>query len=94
MKVKTMLAIIFSLNLATASASEMITVHVNGMVCSFCARGIEKKFSALAEIKDIKVDLTSKTVSLITHDNQTVQDLKIKTLMTEAGYHVTSIERK
>lgn len=71
-----------------------ISVKVSGMVCSMCAQGIQKKFSKLPEVKDIKVDLDTKVVSITTKDNLDVRDGKIKELITEAGYNVASIERK
>jgi copper chaperone CopZ len=71
-----------------------ISVKVSGMVCSMCAQGIQKKFSKLQEVKEIKVDLDSKVVSITTKDDLDVQDAKIKELITEAGYNVASIERK
>ena len=71
-----------------------ISVKVSGMVCSMCAQGIQKKFSKLEEVKEIKVDLDTKVVSIKTKDNHDVQDEKIKELIQEAGYNVASIERK
>lgn len=71
-----------------------ISVKVSGMVCSMCAQGIQKKFSKISEVKDIKVDLDSKNVTISTKDDLDIQDSKIKELITEAGYNVASIERK
>lgn len=71
-----------------------ITVKVSGMVCSMCAQGIHKKFSKLEEIKDVKVDLDTKVVSLSTKNDLDLSDAKIKELITEAGYNVAAIERK
>lgn len=71
-----------------------ITVKVSGMVCSMCAQGIQKKFSKLPEVKDLKVDLDSKVVSINTKEGKSLADSKIKELITEAGYNVASIERK
>ncbi len=79
---------------SSATFAKDISVKVSGMVCSMCAQGIQKKFSKLPEVKDIKVDLDTKVVSIITKDNQDIQDSKIKELITEAGYNVASIERK
>lgn len=71
-----------------------ISVKVSGMVCSMCAQGIQKKFGKLPEVKEIKVDLDSKVVSISTKDDKDISDAKIKELITEAGYNVASIERK
>lgn len=76
------------------SFAEQITIKVNGMVCSMCAQGIQKKFSKLTEVKDMNVNLDTKIVSISTKNDQTVSDAKIKEIINEAGYNVQSIERK
>jgi copper chaperone CopZ len=38
--------------------SQIAVVNVKGMVCDFCARGIEKTFMKDAAVKKIDVDLT------------------------------------
>ena len=73
--------------------AEAITVGVNGMVCSMCAQGISKKFSAL-KVEELKVDLDNKVVSFSTAEANKVSDEKIKELIKEAGYVVTDIKRK
>lgn len=71
-----------------------ITVKVNGMVCSMCAQGIQKKFSKISEVKEIKVDLDTKVVSIVTKDDTDILDSKIKEIITDAGYNVATIKRK
>lgn len=77
----------------TALAKD-ITVKVNGMVCSLCAQGIEKKFNEVSEVHSIKVDLDNKVVSISTKDNLDLDDERITKIITGAGYNVASIERK
>lgn len=71
-----------------------ISVKVSGMVCAMCAQGIQKKFKKLSEVKTIKVDLDTKVVSIQTKEEKDINDDIIKKLIIEAGYNVTSIERK
>ena len=40
-----------------ASGEQVAVVNVNGMVCDFCARGIEKTFMKSADVKKVDVDL-------------------------------------
>ena len=89
---KVMAAMICFLSLS-AYAGE-INVKVSGMVCSMCAQGIKKKFSALDAVKDINVNLDNKFVQIQTKDGQDVSDNKINELIKEAGYNVANIERK
>jgi mercuric ion binding protein len=87
--------ILIALMLISGSAmAKDITVKVNGMVCSMCAQGIEKKFSEVREITKIKVDLDNKVVFLTTKENLDVDDERITKIITEAGYNVAGIERK
>ena len=80
--------------MSTASFAGEINVKVNGMVCSMCAQGIQKKFKTLPEVKSLEVDLDKKFVSIISQDNATLSDETITKLIKEAGYNVESIERK
>jgi len=85
---------LFALVSIAGLRAEDITVKVNGMVCSLCAQGIQKKFKAISSVQEIKVDLSSKLVSIKTQNANDLADDKIKTIITEAGYNVASIERK
>lgn len=76
----------------TASA-ETIKASVNGLVCAFCATGIEKTFHKQAAVDTVKVDLDNKLVTIITKPQQTLDDTTITKLVNDAGYSVTSITR-
>jgi len=82
------------LGLFSAAAADTIRVTVNGMVCGFCATGIEKTFRAQPEVKTVDVDLKNKVVTIHTREGQTIDDSKIKKLLTGAGYSVTGIVKK
>lgn len=71
-----------------------IEIKVNGMVCSMCAQGIEKKFSSEESVQKIDVNLDHKMVHLQTKNGQNIPDSTIKKLITEAGYQVVSIKRE
>lgn len=70
-----------------------ITVQVKGMVCGFCAQGIEKKFKALPEVAGVKVSLETKKVDLDTKEGKDVSDEQIRKIVTDAGYDVVKIDR-
>ncbi|WP_408096518.1 heavy-metal-associated domain-containing protein [Peredibacter sp. HCB2-198] len=89
---KKLLAVFLMLGALNVMAAE-VNVKVSGMVCSMCAQGIQKKFSAIPGVKNLNVDLTNKFVKFETGD-QEVSDETITKLITEAGYNVASIERK
>lgn len=80
--------------LTTAAYAETITATVNGMVCAFCATGIEKTFKKQPAVETIKVDLDTKLVTIHTRKGKTLDDKTVKKLITNAGYSVISIKRK
>lgn len=71
-----------------------INVKVNGMVCSMCAQGIQKKFKSEEAVKKLNVDLDKKVVQIITEEGKDLSDETITKLIKEAGYNVAGIERK
>ena len=88
------LALLLSLSPMAMASSQEIDIGVNGMVCSFCAQGIEKKFHAQPSVDDVKVSLSKKNVKLTLKDGQKLDDPTIKRILTDAGYSVQSIVRK
>ena len=88
-----LLPIVTSLSLSAIVSADTINAHVNGMVCGFCATGIEKTFKAQPEVASVKVDLQSKLVTVSTKDGKTLDDAKLKKLIANAGYSVVSIDR-
>ncbi len=90
----TLLAIIIALSLGAAVAADTIKASVNGMVCGFCATGIEKTFKAQPEVQTVNVDLEKKLVTIRTKEGQTIDDAKLKKLIGNAGYSVVAIVRE
>ena len=76
-----------------AMATQSIKANVNGMVCAFCAQGIEKKMRALSQTKDVYVNLKQRLVAVEVKDGQTISDETVKDIITKAGYSVTSIAK-
>jgi copper chaperone CopZ len=88
--------IIITLVMGIASISSMaansIKVTVNGMVCAFCAQGIEKRISKMAATKEVFVDLKKKTVAVEAKDGQVLDAKAISAEIVDAGYDVVKIE--
>jgi mercuric ion binding protein len=88
------LLIIVVLVVLTGSAwAETITTTVNGMVCAFCATGIEKTFRKQPEVATVKVDLPKKQVLITTKPGKTLSDARIKEVVTYSGYTMGKINR-
>lgn len=78
----------------TLSLANQITITVTGMVCAFCAQGIEKKFAAEDSVAKVRVDLDQKTVDLDLKPGVQIDDRRIMKLVNESGFNVKKIERK
>ncbi len=75
-----------------ALAAQTIKATVNGMVCAFCAQGIEKKMRALSQTQDVYVNLKQRIVAVELKDGQNLSFDTVKDLIKDAGYDVTGIE--
>ena len=91
---KYLLTIIVIFGLTAAVSADTIRATVNGMVCAFCATGIEKTFKSQPEVKTVNVDLESKLVTIETKQGQRLEDAKIKKLLGNAGYSVVAVARQ
>ena len=88
-----LLTFVIVAGLAGSALAETITTSVNGMVCAFCATGIEKTFRKQPEVATVKVDLPKKRVIITTKPGKTLSDTKIKEVVTYSGYTMGSIAR-
>jgi cation transport ATPase len=89
--IKTVVAASILLSGFTVHA-ETTQITVNGMVCAFCAQGIESALSALPETKAVYVDLTAKVVAIESKSGMTLNTAKIKKEIEDAGYDTVKFE--
>ena len=90
---KTLITLAILVALMGSTYAETITTTVNGMVCAFCATGIEKTFRKQPQVEKVRVDLPKKTVTVTTKPGQTLSDDKIKEIVTYSGYTMGKIVR-
>ncbi|MFZ4125181.1 MAG: heavy-metal-associated domain-containing protein [Rickettsiales bacterium] len=79
--------------LSTGAYAGEIHAKVKGLVCAFCAQGVEHSFKEKASVDKVKVDLDAGLVTIITKEGQDISDADIKSTITDAGFDVTKIER-
>lgn len=84
---------VFAFTSQIAIAATSIKAEVNGMVCAFCAKGIEKKLNAMPEGKGAFVDLKNRVVVMELKDGQEVTLEKFTQVIKDAGYTVSKIEK-
>jgi len=70
-----------------------VNVDVNGMVCDFCARALEKVFIKKDEVDSINVDLNNGKIAINFNEGFSLDNSKIKKLVTDSGYDVVKINR-
>lgn len=69
-----------------------LKLQVNGMVCSFCAQGIEKRLKSLPDTGAIFIDLRNKVVAVEPRPGQALDAQRVATEVREAGYDVVGTE--
>jgi len=89
-----LIVLVSAMTIGNAAQAETILASIHGMVCAFCATGIEKSFKKQAAVETVKVDLDKKLVTLNTKPDKTLDDDTVKKVIADAGYTVVGIERK
>jgi len=77
---------------ASSFAATSVKASVNGMVCAFCAQGIERRLSKLPATQAVYVDLKRKVVAVEFKEGQTLDAKTITAEIVDAGYNVTKLE--
>ena len=77
---------------SSVMAAESMKINVNGMVCAFCAQGIEKRLTNMAATKAVFVDLKQRIVAVEAKDGQKLDAKAIASEITDAGYDVVKQE--
>jgi copper chaperone CopZ len=79
---------------ATAvSAAATVEMTVNGLVCAFCAQGIEKKLKKYPATAEVVVNLEHHLVAVSLKEGQDISDAELRKALTDAGYTVKTIAR-
>ena len=79
---------------ASPAIAATIEMDVNGLVCAFCAQGIEKKLRAFPATTDVVVSLEKKLVALSIKAGADIGDEELRKALTDAGYAVKAIRRE
>lgn len=90
---KKLLVTIVALTLGANAAAATIEVTVYGLVCGFCAQGIEKALRKKAATADVVVSLENQLVAVATREGTDLTDEEVTKALTDAGYDVRGITR-
>src|SRR3984893_15505843 len=87
------LAAAFLFAVASNGIAATFEMTVNGLVCGFCAQGIEKKLKKFPATAEVVVSLEHRLVAVSLRDGQDIADADLLKALTDAGDTVKSIER-
>ena len=79
--------------LSTIGRAETIEVTVNGLVCGFCAQGIEKRLRTFPATAEVLVSLEQRLVAVALQPDLDISDAELTEALEGAGYAVKAIRR-
>jgi len=77
------LLLIFSLFLFEP---QIIEVKIKGMVCSFCAQGLQKGIGKLEEVEKVEINLKKGYAKITVKEGKTLPMDEVKEIIKDAGY--------
>ena len=88
-----MLAMVLSLGWSAAAFADgtRYELRVDGLVCPFCAYGIEKKLNAIDGVDEVVIDLTSGLVTVDVTEGAVLNDSQMTELFNDAGFTYRSM---
>ena len=81
------------LSLSPLASANTIEMEVNGLVCGFCAQGIEKTLKGLPAAEGVLVSLEHRLVAVKLKQGADIEDAKLRKALKDAGYTVVGIRR-
>ncbi len=78
---------------AADELARTIRINVTGLVCAFCAHGIERGLSAYPAVDAVHIDLEKGLVAVALKAGGDIADADLERTLTDAGYTVVSIAR-
>ena len=89
------LAVTLTLTLFRGVArADTIEMKVYGLVCGFCAQGIDKTLRKNPATADVYVSLENQLVAVATLPGKDIADADLKKALTDSGYDVKAITRE
>jgi copper chaperone CopZ len=93
MRLPKSILILAMLGLTSIVQAATVEMTVNGLVCSFCAQGIEKTLRRNAATADVLVSLEQRLVAVAMKPGADIPDDTLRKALADAGYDVKAIAR-
>lgn len=77
----------------TTAQARSVEMEVNGLVCAFCAQGIQKAIRKFSGTQEVFVSLEHRIVAVQLKDGQDIADEQLRAAVTDAGYSTVRIVR-
>jgi copper chaperone CopZ len=87
------LVVALLLSLAPIASAGTIEMEVNGLVCGFCAQGIEKTLKGLPATEAVLVSLEHRLVAVKLKEGADIEDATLRKALKDSGYTVVGIRR-
>ena len=91
-KFKLLLGVLL-LPLSSLAYADTIEMEVNGLVCGFCAQGIEKTLKGLPATEGVFVSLAHRLVAVKLKAGADIEDATLRKALKDSGYTVVGIQR-
>jgi mercuric ion binding protein len=91
-RIKT-LTLALALAASSIASAKTVEMKVNGLVCAFCAQGIEKTLKTFPATSAVFVSLEHRLVAVQLKDGQDIPDATLRKAITHAGYSLVSVAR-
>lgn len=76
-----------------ASPGDSLRLTVDGMVCSLCAFGVERRLGKLDQVTEVRVNLDSGLVVVLLKPGTTVSDSTLSEEVRRAGFALRGVQR-
>ncbi len=74
-------------------AGASVRLKVNGMVCPFCAYGLEKRLEEIVSVDAVLIRISDGLVQIRTKEDQELTDEVLKDVVKKSGFSLIEIER-
>ena len=74
-------------------AGASVRLKVDGMVCPFCAYGLEKRLKEIKSIDEVLIRVSDGLIQIRTKEDQELTDEALREAVKKSGFSLTEIER-
>jgi len=77
---------------AFSATGKKVTLKIDGMTCSSCAKKIEKNLKALPEVSSAHVDVEKGKAEVVLKEGKTLEPSALEATVKKAGYEAKALQ--